>query len=99
MARRPRYRNFALLQIRRKRSARWRLEPGKFIPSSDRDFAQLARSFAAYVEHDPDAYKMSEDEVAEVVDAVAGYRAALAKTLWKPGCTPLLTKAKERARK
>ena len=53
----------------------------KFIPEADSDFALTANGFLSYIKHRPDIFNLSEEQVAEIENAVKGFRAALSALL------------------
>jgi hypothetical protein len=74
----------------------------KFIPEADRDFAFTAHNFVSYLKREPQAYKVTAEELAEIAKAVQTYREALAKLLQaRVSCSqsPILTMRKDSARK
>lgn len=49
----------------------------KFIPNGDFDFAQMAEQFARVITHEPARFRVSEEELGAMNDAVGRYRQAL----------------------
>jgi hypothetical protein len=62
----------------------------KFIPEADRDFAFTAGNFLDYLKSDPAGHGLVPQNVAEIEQAVTGFRQSLAKLLMSRGRQPEL---------
>lgn len=100
----PRYRrvNHDLKDLRERK---YRLRAGgprgvvKFIPNSDSEFAHMARNFASHIETHAERLPLSNEQVANLSAAVAGFRDALTQTMRARSCGPFATMQKNEARK
>lgn len=90
--------------LREPRERRYRLRGGKarttrFIPDADREFAHMAKHFAAHVEAHRERFEVAPDRVEELTSAVAAYREALSRTLVHTTAGPRATRVKNDARR
>jgi hypothetical protein len=71
----------------------------KFIPEADSDFAFTAAGFVATLRNDPATYCLSQENVAEIAEAVSAFRSLLAKTVHRFRRNSHLVMLKDEARK
>jgi hypothetical protein len=70
----------------------------RLIPDADREFAHMAKIFAAHVEQHAGRFNIAADQVQLLAAAVTAFRDALSKTLNNDTAGPKTTRVKNQAR-